>query len=302
VTNEEGAFLLTVPVGRYQIVISYTGYQVYKDEVLVNAGKTSVIAVSLHESETMLDAIEITSPQQQDVPGLRSITIEKTNRVPANFFDPVRMITSYPGVVATNDQNNSIIVRGNSPNGLLWRLNGADIVNPNHLANAGMLSDRPAANGGGVNILSAQMLDRTDFYMGAFPANYGNALAGVIDMKLRNGNKNDFEYTAQASLIGLDFAAEGPLGKKHNNSFVANYRYSTVGLLSAAGVNFGDESISFQDFSFNTTFDQKMADVFLFSDYGAQAKTSSMQRKRRSALKTKTTIILITMRIRTQLE
>src|SRR5690606_26530175 len=110
-------------------------------------------------------------------------------------------------VIATNDQNNSIMVRGNSPNGLSWRLNGLDIVNPNHQANAGTLSDKPAANGGGVNIISAQMLGRTDFYMGALPVRYGNAYAGVIDMELRRGNANDVEYTAQASLIGIDLAA-----------------------------------------------------------------------------------------------
>jgi hypothetical protein len=182
-------------------------------------------------------------------------------RIPANFLDPVRAITSYPGVVATNDQSNTIMVHGNSPNGLLWRLNGLDIVNPNHLGNAGTLSDRPVASGGGVNILSAQMLDRTDFYLGALPANYGNATAGVIDMGLRSGNKDDHQFTAQASLIGLDFAAEGPFGKKHNNSFLANYRYSTVGLLSVMGVDFGGESITFQDFSFNTTFNQKNGGV-----------------------------------------
>ncbi|NJM26521.1 MAG: TonB-dependent receptor, partial [Bacteroidia bacterium] len=167
------------------------------------------------------------------------------------------MATSYPGVATASDQNNAIVVRGNSPNGLLWRLNGLDIVNPNHLSNAGTLSDKPAANGGGVNILSAQMLGRTQFLLGALPTQYGNATAGVIDMQLRDGNREQREYTAQASLIGLDLAAEGPLSKNKSSSYLANYRYSTVGLLSAMGVDFGGEAISSQDFSFNLSFQNK---------------------------------------------
>lgn len=257
-TNESGNFSIPVPVGRYKILVSFTGYELFQDELLVVAGKEAIVNITLSQTQTLLKTVEVEGSNiNSNISGLQSITIEKTMRIPANFFDPVRAITSYPGVVAANDQNNSIIVRGNSPNGLLWRLDGLDIVNPNHLSNAGTLSDRPAANGGGVNILSAQMLDRTDFYMAAFPSSYGNALAGVIDMKLRDGNKSKHEYTAQASLIGLDFSAEGPLGKNENSSFVANYRYSTVGLLSAIGVNFGDEAIAFQDFSFHASVDQK---------------------------------------------
>jgi hypothetical protein len=268
-TDAEGMFSLSVVVGRYQLVISFTGYRTFKDEILIVAGKEKFVNVVLEETQTVLQAVEIGGSTLNELPGLQSISIEKTLRVAANFFDPVRMITSYPGVVAASDQNNAIIVRGNSPNGLLWRLNGLDIVNPNHLANAGTLSDRPAASGGGVNILSAQMLDRTDFYMGALPARFGNTLAGVVDMKLREGNKGEHEFTAQASVIGLDFSAEGPMGKKDNNAFLVNYRYSTVGLLSAAGVNFGDEAITFQDLSFNTSFNQKNgSNLSLFGLWG----------------------------------
>jgi len=270
-TDTEGNFEFTaIPPDRYQFQVSFTGYFAYVDEVLVISGKENTIRIRLKESSTVLREVTVGAGSlSRYTPGVENISIEKTMRIPANFFDPVRMITSYPAVVAANDQGNAIIVKGNSPNGLLWRLNGVDIVNPNHLANAGTFSDKPMANGGGVNILSAQMLDHTNFYSGAFPASYGNALSGVLDMNLRNGNADKIEYTAQASLIGLDVAAEGPLTKKHNSSFLANYRYSTVGLLSQLGVNFGDEAINFQDFSFNLNFDQKNGGSFgVFAFYG----------------------------------
>jgi hypothetical protein len=269
-TDDNGYFTVAVPVGRYKISVSYTGYAAVQQELLVISGREAVANVALTQASQTLEAVEVSGAAVvQELPGQRSLTIEKTLRVPANFFDPVRVATAYPGVIAANDQNNAIIVRGNSPNGLLWRLNGVDIVNPNHLANAGTLSDRPSANGGGVNILSAQMLDRTDFYMGAFPSCYGNALSGVVDMKLREGNKDKMEYTAQASVIGLDVAAEGPLGKEGNTAFLANYRYSTVGLLSQLGVGFGDEAITFQDLSFHLhSQGKKGAGFSLFGFYG----------------------------------
>jgi hypothetical protein len=253
VTDSQGRFVLNnVAIGRYISSVHTLGYETDEQETLVIAGKVTIVEFALQEKVTELETLTFQArPTNTTEPGSISLPIEKVMRMPANFFDPVRMLSSYPGVVATNDQANNIVVKGNSPTGLLWRLNGMDIVNPNHLANAGTFNDKPTANGGGVNILSAQMLDRTDFYAGTMPARYGNLTSAALDMTLRTGNATRHEYTAQASLIGLDFAAEGPIGKNNAASFLANYRYSTVGLLSQMGVNFGGEAINFQDFSFN---------------------------------------------------
>lgn len=269
-SNDVGKYSIETGTGRYRLTVSSTGYESVSQEILTGAGKELTVNIALRQSAQELEEVEVQSTTlQPELAGQRSLTIEKTLRIPANFFDPVRVVTAYPGVVVANDQGNSIIVRGNSPNGLLWKVNGVDIVNPNHLSNAGTFADKPMANGGGVNILSAQMLDRTDFYMGQLPTGFGNALAGIIDMNLRDGNKQKLEVTAQASLIGLDVAAEGPLGKKENTSFLVNYRYSTVGLLSELGVDFGDESIKFQDASFHLNHRGSKGVVFsLFGFWG----------------------------------
>lgn len=266
-----GQFKLTLAPGRYRIVVSFTGYVTYENELLVIAGKMRALEFLLEESPTLLAEVEI-SPESISEPGVTSLSIEKTLRAPANFFDPVRMLTSYPGVITANDQANSIIVKGYSPNGILWQLQGLDIINPNHTANAGTLSDKPTANGGGVSVLSAQVLDRTDFYSGNLPARYGNALAGVMNMTLRSGSTDKMEYTAQASLIGLDLAAEGPLNKKKGSSFLVNYRYSTVGLLSQLGVDFGDEAIGFQDISFHLNFPGKNSSNLSVFGFGGLSK------------------------------
>ncbi len=257
-SSEDGRFAFEkVRPDRYQLRVMFVGYAAYEEELLVISARDIQLSIVLTESAATLKDVIVTpdSTAQPEI-GVRSVSIEKTMRMAANFFDPVRMITSYPGVVASNDQNNSIIVKGYSPNALLWRLQGLDIVNPNHLANAGTLSDKPVSNGGGVNVLSAQVLDKTDFYSGALPVQYGNALSGALNMSLREGSKTETHYTAQASLIGMDVSAETPV-VKGKSSVLANYRYSTVGLLSSLGVNFGDEKINFQDLSFHYHHNQK---------------------------------------------
>lgn len=252
-SDASGVFLFNnVFPGRYLLSVSFTGYETTQQELLVISARRTETVIQLREFQHTLDEVEIVSSRAPYYElGEHSITAEKALRLPANYFDPVRVVTSYPGVMTANDQNNTIVIRGNSPAGLLWRINGLDVVNPNHLANAGTFSDKPAAYGGGVNIISSQLMERTDFYIGAQPVRYGNALSGVIDMKLRGGDTTDYKYTAQASLLGIDLSAEGPIGKKKNTSFLANYRYSTIGLLSMMGVKFSDEDITFQDLTFS---------------------------------------------------
>ncbi|MBM3177881.1 MAG: TonB-dependent receptor [Bacteroidetes bacterium] len=249
-----GRFLFNqVPVGRYLLSAAFPGLVFDGQEVLVTAAKKIELTVELKESlvPIELDEIEVSSARQEIVPGNYGLAIEKTIRVAANFFDPLRLATTLPGVVPANDQGNSIAIRGYSPNAILWRLQGLDIVNPNHLANAGTLNDRPVSTGGGVSVLSAQVLDKTNFYNGVLPASIGNVLSGAIDMSLRIGNQEKPEYGVQAGLLGIDLSAEGPLSSKANGSYLVNFRYSTVGLLSKAGVNFGDEEINFSDLTFH---------------------------------------------------
>lgn len=257
ITDQEGKFIFEqVAVGRQLLIVQHTGYLEHQEEILIIAARPVRLDIELTERTELLQNIEVIAGQRTSDPDSYGITIEKTLRVPANFFDPLRMTATLPGVAVTNDQANGIAFRGYSPNALLWRLNGLDIVNPNHLANAGTLSDRPVANGGGVSILSSQVLDRTDFQFGTFSPSTGNVLSGAVDMHFRKGNAQRREHTIQAGLIGMDVATEGPLSKGEKSSYLVNYRYSTVGLLTSAGVDFGGERINFNDLSFNVGIDR----------------------------------------------
>jgi len=272
-TDEQGRFRLpAVPVGRYQLTVSYVGYEpTVMNELLVESGKEQVVEVRLQPGATQLGEATVKGNRPDRGISAENITAEQVLRLPATYLDPARLATAYAGVVNTNDQANNISVRGNSPNSLIWRLEGVEIVNPNHLSNAGTIGDRPTASGGGVNILSAQLLGTTRVLTGAFPAEYGNTTAGVMDMSLRAGNNERHEFTAQAGLIGLDVAAEGPLSKRTGSSYLVNYRYSFTGLLGLMGISFGGEDIRFQDLSFNLVFPTRQGGRFTVFGVGGNS-------------------------------
>lgn len=239
--------------GRVNLVVSYVGYQpIVIDNVWIKSGKITEQNIYLERSFD-LDEVVVSAAKPLVQPGKISITEEQINRYAATYYDPARLITSSPDVAVTNDQNNEISVRGLAPSYNVWKLEGVEIVNPNHLSNAGTFFDQPTATGGGVNMLSAQMLDRSEFLYSTFDNRNGNSVGGIFNMNLKKGTDQDRQYTAQASLIGLDFATEGPFRQGGKTTYAANYRYSFTGLLAGMGVDFGGESIGFQDVSFNIT-------------------------------------------------
>jgi hypothetical protein len=204
-------------------------------EPLIKTEKEVIIKVNSKKNKPLNDMSAVSA---------RAFTVEETQKYAAAVNDPLRMATVFPGVLAPDDGNNSIIIRGNSPNGLLWRMEGMDIPNPNHFSSAG-------TSGGGISILSSQLLSNSDFVTAAFAAEYGNALSGVFDLKLRKGNNEKKEYNLQAGLLGLNVAAEGPFSKSYKGSYLINYRYSTLELLNKIGVLTDYGSTNFQDLSYN---------------------------------------------------
>lgn len=251
-SDADGNFKITnVPVGSHAIKVSFIGYKERTlSLVIVNSGKEVVLNIPIEEDIVQMKEVVITATQKEKpindmaVVSARTFSVEETRKFAAAVNDPARMVTSFAGVVQTDDGNNNVSIRGNSPYGLQWRMEGVDIPNPNHFANAGTA-------GGGISILSSQLLTNSDFMTGAFPAEYGNALSGVFDLQLRKGNNEKPEYTLQAGFLGIDVAAEGPFLKGYKGSYLINYRYSTLSILDNIGVSIGDAVTNFQDLSFN---------------------------------------------------
>lgn len=260
VTETDGRFALTnVPVGRHIVYCTYVGYEKWLSRYIeVTSAKQIELEIELSSTSSILNEITVSgrdNPNQASnefsLGSARSFTADETQRYAGSINDPGRMALSLPGTQVSNQDNeNTIVVRANSPIGLSWRLEGVEIPNPNHFAEAG-------SSGGGVSALSIYMLGTSDFFTGSFPAEFGNATAGVIDLKFRKGSRENRESRIQTGLIGLDFASEGPFSKKKkNSSYLFNYRYSTLGLLSSMGVNVVNPltANTFQDLSFNLHF------------------------------------------------
>jgi len=256
-TDGEGIFRFDeLEVGRYSIELYYMGYESKTvSNILIGAGKEVVLEIEMTESLVKLDEVIISAERQNGevinkmaAVSARSFSVEETKRYAGSFNDPSRMASSYAGVSGSPEGDNDIVIRGNSPRGLLWRLEGIEIPNPNHFAEEG-------ATGGPISILNGNVLSDSDFFTGAFPSEYGNAYSGVFDIKLRKGNNEKREYSFQAGVLGLDASMEGPFKKGSSASYLVNYRYSSLSLLNAMGIKIaGDAVPKFQDASFNLSF------------------------------------------------
>lgn len=282
VSDSSGNFsIVNVPAGRYDLQASYIGYKPSLiRELLISSARETFVTVSIKQSITLLDEIVIKPKVSKENPinsmatvSARMLSIEEAKRYAGGFDDPARLASSFAGV-ASNVGNNGIVVRGNAPKFLQWKMEGIEIPNPNHFA------DLDAFGGGGISALSSQMLSNSDFFTGAFPAEYNNALSGVFDLFMRTGNNQKHEHTFQAGALGLDASSEGPLKKGGKSSYLFNYRYSLLALLTPL-LPEGSEAIKYQDISFKLNFPTKKTGVFslwgigLIDNSGPKAKTDS---------------------------
>jgi hypothetical protein len=276
VTNGAGNFILEdVPVGRHTLRFRYLGYkETLRSDVLLSSGKELFLRVELEERVEQLDEVVIKSYTEKERPinemalvGARSFTVEETERFAGSLGDVARLVSNYAGVTSQNDSRNDIIIRGNSPMGLLWRLDGIAIPNPNHFGQLG-------TTGGPIGMLNNNLLANSDFYTGAFPAEFSNALAGAFDLRMRSGNSQKREYVAQVGLNGFEAGVEGPFLKGKSASYLANYRYSTLALMHDIGLptGTGDAIPYYQDLSFKL--DLPTDNIGNFSLFGIMGKSN----------------------------
>ncbi|CAN5331858.1 carboxypeptidase-like regulatory domain-containing protein [soil metagenome] len=277
-TDVEGNYLIElVPLGRQTIKITYVGYEEQLiPNVVVTAGKEVILNLAMVESVSQLDEVVITANTRDDKTATnndlaavssRSFNVDDTKRYAGALGDPSRMAANFAGVGGGNDSRNDIVVRGNSPSGMLWQLEGLNIPNPNHF---GSLS----STGGPVSMLNNNNLDKSDFITSAFPAQYGNGTSGVFDIKLKDGNSQKLEKVAQVGFNGFELGLEGPLSKNKKSSFIVNYRYSTLGLFQALGIEFGTggNTPNYQDLNYKFAFPTKNNGKFtLFGILGSSS-------------------------------
>lgn len=265
-TDQNGRWRLeNVPVGRKTIQVTLPGYApVTRGNLQLLSGKELDVEIALEELVTELETVEITDREtkhqalnQMATVSARSFSIEEAGRYSGSFNDPARMAQNFAGVSGASDDRNDIIIRGNSPTGVLWRMEGIDIPSPNHFGTLG-------TTGGPVSMLNINNLSNSDFMTSAFTADYGNALSGVFDLKLRNGNADKREYLAQVGFNGYEGGIEGPFKKGGRASYLANYRYSLLAVANALGLQFGTGASVpyYQDLTFKLNFPTQKAGTF----------------------------------------
>ncbi len=270
-----GRFTLTeVPVGRQSLLVTFTGYEeALLRNLVVSSGKELDLTIRLQESLQLQEEVVITADEQEGevrndlaTVSARSFSVEEANRYAGTLSDPSRMASNFAGVANTADDRNDIVIRGNSPLGMLWRMEGMDIPNPNHFAGQG-------TNGGPVSMLNNNVLANSDFFTGAWPAQYGNATSGVFDLQLRNGNASSYEHMFQIGFNGLELMTEGPISRELGASYLVSYRYSTLAFFDALGLSFGELNAvpEFQDLSFKVNLPTRRAGTFSVFGMGGES-------------------------------
>ncbi len=278
ITDSLGNFKLrNVPIGRQTIRVSLIGYEEATiANIEVTSSKEAVLEIRLRERIKKLDEVVVQAGRQKNralneaaVVSARQFSVDEAVRYAGTRNDPSRMAQNFAGISGTNDARNDIVIRGNSPSGVLWRMDGIDIPNPNHFSTLG-------ATGGPVSILNTNTLKNSDFMTSAFPAQYGNALAGVFDLRMRNGNNEKFEFLGQAGFNGFEFGVEGPLNAVTKSSFLVNYRYSLVPVIQAVGLNVGTGASVpyFQDINFKVNIPTKKMGTFSWFGLGGESHIS----------------------------
>ena len=251
-TDMDGRFSFAdVPIGRHVVKLSFMGYESRTiDGVVLVSGRPVVLEVKMSENVFSIAAAEVTATQTGEVMNematvsARAFTVEETDRYAGSRGDPARMASNFAGVQGADDSRNDIVVRGNSPSGVLWRIEGVDLTNPNHFS-------VPGTGGGPVAIINNKTLANSDFFTAAFPAEFGNSTAAVFDLKLRNGNQDHWHGSAQLGFLGTEVLLEGPLNRDKRSSLLVNYRYSTASIFSAVGIDIGTSAVpKYQDGSF----------------------------------------------------
>ncbi len=271
-TDSLGYFFINgVPLGRVGLETSHIGYEPARlFNIVVEAGKEAIVTIELLEKIGVSEEAVLVTGRREKLATRQMATVsatefnaEDTRRFAGSRNDVARMASNFAGVNSLNDGSNDIIIRGNSPLGLLWRLEGVDIPNPNHFGSLG-------ATGGPVGMLNNNVIGQSTFYTGAFPAQFGNATAGAFDLSLRSGNNNKREFTGQIGFNGLELGAEGPFNKKSKAAYLVYYRYSIPGLISSLGVDVGTGAAvpAYQDISFKVDLPTKKAGQFTLFGMG----------------------------------
>ena len=217
-TDLEGYFhIRDVPVGSYTITVSMIGYEpVSRANIHIVPGRKTVTNFNLNSTIIEGEDVTVTANYfervRDAVTSSRSVDIEEIRSDPVGSFDIMSMMQSLPSVISGADQTNEIIVRGGNPGENLFIMDHIEIPYPNHFPEQGK-------GGGPITMIDTDFIERVDFYAGSFPARYGEKLSSVMDVTLREGNRDRHLSELNFNMAGFGFNFEGPFTQKGSYLF-----------------------------------------------------------------------------------
>ena len=229
--DSSGNYTITAPrPGLYNLEAIMSGFQTtFKFEIELKPERKAEIDISMEESMKSLGEVTISANpfiRREESPlSMRSIGVAEVKRNPGANRDISKVLQSLPGVASVVAFRNDLIVRGGSPNENRFYLDGIEVPNINHFATQG-------ASGGPVGMLNVDFINEVDFYSGAFPANRGNSLSSVLDIKFKDGRTDKAGLSFALGATDLAATFDGPVGK--NSTLIASYRRSYLQFLFAA--------------------------------------------------------------------
>ncbi|MCY1721917.1 TonB-dependent receptor [Prolixibacteraceae bacterium Z1-6] len=224
VSDEKGHFKFdNLQPGFIRIEASFVGYSKYSSaEFEVSRANTAFIEIKLEKSQSEIEEVTVTaSPFRKTAESplsLRTISIGEIEKAPGANRDISKVIQSFPGVQSTPAYRNDIIIRGGGPSESRFYLDGVEVPFINHFATQG-------ASGGPVGILNADFIREVNFYSGAFPANRGNALSGVMEFNQIDGNEEKLKFQGTLGASEIAATLDGPIGEKTNFVFSVRRSY-----------------------------------------------------------------------------
>ena len=223
-TDFDGNFIITgLNPGYVKLRVSFVGYKTtYSADILLSNNNTPFIEIRLEPSSQKLQQVVVSVDpfeKKQEAPlSMQSIGTKQIESNPGSNRDISKVIQSFPGVGSTPAFRNDIIIRGGGPSENSFYLDGVEIPILNHF-------DTQGASGGPVGIINADFIQFVDFYSGSFPVNASNALSGVMDFKLKDGNKDKMNYQFSLGASEAAFTLDGPIGEKTTMIFSVRRSY-----------------------------------------------------------------------------
>ncbi len=250
--NQFGFYSFTQPAGEINMVVSFVGYQ--STTIAFDLQQDTTINLNLELKtldEIVISGNTVDEIQQQTQMSRVNISVQEIKKLPALLgeVDVLKTLQLLPGVQSGNEGTSGVYVRGGGPDQNLILLDGVPVYNASHLF-------------GFFSVFNPDAINNVEIIKGGFPARYGGRLSSVIDISMKDGNRNDFHGEGSIGLVSSKLTLEGPINKG-KTSFIVSGRRTYIDLLARPLIKAateGDEVVGYFFYDFNAKLSHEVSD------------------------------------------